>query len=224
MSLKLVHDAEATTQDEGPRRGQRALGPAPGDVAPPAKAASRSERPIEVPKAPGPLPLALAQGLKSGEPVIWWGFKARVRWRPIAVMSVVGIAILAFITLIVPEFWSQPWKQWAQAVVAVQLPALAVFIREFKGRRTVAVTDTAVLDMDPRGGIDRIGFRSVRKVRRDWLSGGVRLVGVRHEVRVPPVLMEPAREAIASQTRHILDFGSEGPDDRVAWFPWPGRP
>ncbi len=209
MSLRVIEGGAAPDPERGPQSRD------------PKSQTSRSTAPPPRPR--GTIPLALAQGFEAGEPVIWWGEKTKMNWRPVGVMVLAGVAVILGITLFAPEFWAQPWRDWAKTVAAMQLPAVAIAIREFKSRRAVAITDKAVVDLAPNGSRDRLTFRTVRSVRRDWLSGGVRLIGQRHEVRIPPALMEEARAAIASQMAHVLDFGSEGPDDRLAWFPWPGR-
>ena len=97
--------------------------------------------------------------------------------------------------------------------------ALVIVVREWTSRRHVLVTDSAVADIDWRGNGDRIAFRHVRQVRRDWWSGGVRLIGEAHEVRIPPSLMDDTRAAIEHQMSYTLNFGNVAVDDTESWFP-----
>lgn len=213
MTLKLVVDNDA---ERAKARSESTEGSAAAN-------AVRSHEPMTPPASPGTLPLELAQRLNHGEPVVWWGEKSQINPRPAMVAAAGGVVLLLLATLFVPELWGQPWRDLVKPVLATQVPAIFLLVREWLGRRALVVTDTGVLDMSPSGAGDRLGFRGVRAVKRDWLTGGVRLVGVRHEVRVPPELMDETRAAIASQTVHMMDFGSEGPDDPQSWFPWPGR-
>jgi hypothetical protein len=165
----------------------------------------------------------LAQLLRSKEPVVWWGSKQNITWEPAVWSSFAGLILLTFASLFAPELWSLPWLDLVGVVTVTQAVAIVVVIREWTSRRHVVVTDSAVADIDWRGGGDRISFRNVREVKRDWWSGGVRLVGEAHEVRIPPSLMDDTRAAIANQMAYTLDFGSVVVEDRISWFPKAGR-
>ena len=216
MSLKLVVDNEPTT---------KALPPAsPESVDASARVhSSTSAVPELPPKPPGAIPLALGQLLRSQEPIIWWNSKQRIEWQPALWASFAGILLLTFASLFAPALWSQPWLELLSVVLATQAVAIVIVVREWTSRRHVVVTDSSVADIDWRGNGDRIAFRNVREVRRDWWSGGVRLIGEAHEVRIPPTLMDDARDAIAHQMAYTLDFGKIEVDDRLSWFPARGR-
>jgi hypothetical protein len=155
--------------------------------------------------------------------VVWWGEKSSIQWQAVGILAAAGAGVLALASGFVPELWSQPWRDVLRTVLLTQLPAAAFFARDWMGRRALLVTDSAIINLKPNGDTDRIAFRNVRLVRRDWFSGGVILRGQRHEVRVPPALLDDARQAIASQMAVTLDMGGERPDDRLGWFPGPGR-
>lgn len=181
------------------------------------------ERIASAPESEGTIPLGLARLLQRGEPVVWWGEKDSISWRPVATLAVAGASVLALASAFVPELWSQPWRAVLRTVVLTQVPAAAFLAREWFGRRAVVVTDQAIADLRRNTKTDRLQFGNVRRVRRDWLSGGLILRGERHEVRIPPSLLDDAREAIASQMTSVLGTGAEGPDDPAGWFPRPGR-
>jgi hypothetical protein len=196
--------------------------PAPEDRKPEANpAASSSQGRVlapGAPRSPGAVPLELARELRVGEPVVWWGFKAGVdRW-PIAWMLAAGGVLLLFATLLAPELWDVPISEMWKPLVPALAPALLLLARELLSVRTVLVTDSSVLVLDHRGRLDRLAFRNVRRVRRDFLTGGVLLEGAEHKLRLPPLLAEDARTAIASQTRHSISSG-ERPDDPLGWLP-----
>lgn len=164
------------------------------------------------PVSPGPVPLELARELRVGEPVVWWGAKQRVDRRPVAWMLSASMLLLALATLLAPELWDVPFGDFWQLLVPALAPAALLLTRELVSVRTVLVTDSSVLVLDHRGRLDRLAFRNVRRVRRDWLTGGVLLEGAEHRLRVPPQLAEDTRVAIASQTRYTLP-GGDRPDD-----------
>lgn len=169
------------------------------------------------PQSPGPVPLELATELRVGEPVVWWGEKDQIDRRPIAWMLLAGIVLLALATLLVPELWAVPLRELWKPLVPALAPAALLLVREWVSLRTVLVTDSSVLVLDHRGKLDRLGFRNVRRVRRDLLTGGVLLEGAQHKVRVPPQLAEDTRLAIASQTRYTVASG-ERPDDPLGFL------
>lgn len=171
------------------------------------------------PRSPGTVPLELAQQLRMGEAVVWWNEKAAVSWRPVLWTALAGALVLGGVSAFAPELWSQPWSQLWRPIAAVFSPALFVLGREWLGRRATLVTDGAIIDVDARGRADRIGFRNIRKVRRDLLTGGVLLEGESHKVRIPPALTEDARRAMATQTTGMIRASTDQPVDTVGWLP-----
>ena len=171
------------------------------------------------PPSPGTVPLELARELRPGEALVWWNHKHKISWRPVAWVLLAGLTLLAFATLFAPELWRQPVAELGKWTIPVLAPAGLLLAREWLSRRALLVTDSAIVELDHRGRSDRLAFRSVRRVRRDLLTGGVLLEGARHKVRVPPQLAEDARAAIASQTRLSLGSGAEGPEDPLGWMP-----
>jgi hypothetical protein len=171
------------------------------------------------PLSPGTVPLELSQLLRSGEALVWWDYKDRVNWRPVGWTFGACALVLAGVSLFAPELWAQPLSSLWKAIAAVLSPAFLVFLRERLSLRHLAVTDTSVIELSPRGRADRIAFRNVGRVRRDLLTGGILLDGKKHRVRIPPSLMDTARDAIASQTRDTLKGSPEQPDDPLGWLP-----
>lgn len=169
------------------------------------------------PRSPGPAPLELARELRVGEPVVWWGEKDRIDRKPIVWILVVSLLLLGVASLLAPELWQRPLAELWQLIVPVLAPAALLFARELVSISTVLVTDSSVLVLDHRGRLERLAFRNVRRVRRDWLTGGVLLEGAAHKLRVPPQLMEDTRSAIASQTRYSIS-GGQGPDDPLRFL------
>ena len=169
------------------------------------------------PRSPGPVPLELARELRVGEPVVWWGEKDRIDRKPIVWMLLACLGLLGFASLLAPELWDVPLGDLWQLVLPALAPAALLLVRELVSVRTVLVTDSSVLVLDHRGRLDRLAFRNVRRVRRDWLTGGVLLEGAEHKLRVPPQLAEDTRIAIASQTRYTIG-GGDRPDDPLRFL------
>ncbi len=200
-----------------PRPPLRLL-PAPEDRGEAPRSDDRSRRLApNAPKSKGTLPLELATELRMGEPVVWWNEKEAIEWRPIGWMLLAGVVLLGFATLLAPELWKRPLDEMWPLLFALS-PAVLMTAREWVSRRAVLVTDGSVIVCDHRGRVDRIGFRNIRRVGRDFLTGGVVLEGVQHKVRIPPALAEDARAAIGSQTRFAIRSG-EGPEDPLGWMP-----
>ncbi len=225
MSLKLVVDNEG--DPAGPIRDpHQQLALPPASVVSEAEAADAvdvSAAPAQLPPKPdGAVPIVLAQLLRSQEPVIWWSTKQEIQWQPAAWAAFAGALLMTFASLFAPELWKLPWLELLSVIMATQGVAIVILVREWTSRRHVLVTDTAVADIDWRGNGDRIAFRNVRKVKRDWWSGGVRLIGEAHEVRIPPSLMDDTRAAIAYQMAFTLDFGTVQVEDPLSWFPQRG--
>lgn len=192
--------------------------PAPEDREPPRRPTiePRTLAP-GAPRSPGPVPLELARELRVGEPVVWWGEKDRVDRKPIVWMLIVCLLLLAFASLLAPELWARPLGELWQLIVPALAPAGLLLARELVSIRTVLVTDSSLLVLDHRGRLERLAFRNVRRVGRDWLTGGVLLEGAEHKLRVPPQLAEDTRLAIASQTRYTIPGGPR-PEDPLRFL------
>lgn len=169
------------------------------------------------PVSPGPLPVELAQHLRHGEVLVWWGDKDRIHLGPVLMVLGAVVAILAFVSLLAPEFWLQPTAELAKALGALLSPAALMLIRERLNQRAVIVTDTGVVDIDRSGESARIPIDRVQRVSRDWLRGGLRLEAGRVKVLIPPPLADDTRRAIASQVRGRVR--SEAIDDPQGWMP-----
>lgn len=191
------------------------------EVLPGGKPAHEPDRRIlaaGAPPSPSVVPLDLAKHLEFGEALAWWGDKSHMERAPIAVAgTLVGVA-LVLVTAFAPEFWLQPLDQLWQPLLAVSLPLWFALVRERLSRRAVLVTDTSILEVDMAGRGARLAFDNVRSVRRDLLRGGLRLDGARASVRIPSVLVDDARQAIASQRRGRVQT-REGLDDPMRWLP-----
>lgn len=170
------------------------------------------------PSSPGTMPLELARELRVGEAVIWWNQKDTIHWRLVGWVFAAGLLILAIGTLFAPELWLQPLDELWKTVVPALLPAPLLAAREWYSQRAIIVTDNSVIGFDHRGRVDRIGFRNVRTIKRDLLTGGVLLEGTAHRVRIPPSLADDARQAIASQLRNTVRATDEL-HDALGWFP-----
>ena len=197
--------------------------PAPEDRPPaggkPAGASTARVLAPGAPRSPGAVPFEIAQELRTGDVVVWWGRKDQIDRQPIAWMLLAGLLLLAFATLLAPELWDVPLAEVWKPLVPALAPAALLLAREALSLRTVVVTDSSVLVLDHRGRLDRIALRNLRRVRRDFVTGGVLLEGAEHKLRLPPTLAEDARAAIASQTRHTLGSGGDGPEDTLGWLP-----
>lgn len=189
--------------------------PAPEDREPQAK--REQTRASGPPRSAGPAPLELARELRVGEPVVWWGEKDRIDRKPIAWMLIISLALLGFASLLAPELWAVPLGDLWQLLLPTLAPAALLLARELVSIRTVLVTDSSLLVLDHRGRLERLAFRNVRRVGRDWLTGGVLLEGAEHKLRVPPQLAEDTRLAIASQTRYTIG-GGDRPDDPLRFL------
>lgn len=168
------------------------------------------------PPSDGPIPNALAQHLNHGEVLAWWGRKSTIQFGPIALTFGAAVLVLAFASAFAPTLWSTGWSNMWGAVLALLSPTLFVLAREWLGRGAVMVTHEAVIQVEPDGTAHRISLGAIQAVRRDWIRGGVRLLGARQLVRIPPMLMDDTRAAIASRLRGMVR-GSE-PDDPMRWL------
>jgi hypothetical protein len=192
--------------------------PAPEDRGEPTQPKSSSRRlSPSAPASPGTVPLELATELRMGEPVVWWGEKAEIDWRPIAWLLLAAALLLGFGTLLAPELWARPLDEMWPMLLALA-PAALFAVREWVSLRAVLVTDGSVVVCDHRGRVDRIAFRNIRRVGRDFVTGGILLEGAEHKVRIPPTLADDTRAAIGSQTRFAIRSG-DGPEDPMHWMP-----
>jgi hypothetical protein len=170
------------------------------------------------PPSPGPVPKDLARHLQHGEALLWWDEKDRIEAGPFLLVLAVALSMLGFATVFAPEFWVQPWASLWPPLAALLSPALLVLVRERANRRTVLVTDTAIIGIDRDGTPHRIPWGAPVSIRRDLLRGGLVLQGRADTVRIPPPLVEDARKAVASQARHMIR-GSGNVDDPTGWLP-----
>lgn len=93
-----------------------------------------------------------------------------------------------------------------------------MIVRELAGRRSILVTDAAIVEISRRGAAQRLNFDGIKVVRRDLLTGGIRLDGGGGQrLRIPPELVADARKAIACQRR--AKFKPTAIDDPLAWLP-----
>jgi hypothetical protein len=113
---------------------------------------------------------------------------------------------------------AQPRSGLGPPLLVLLSPTLFVLAREWAGRRAVLVTDDAIIDVDHEGASQRIGLSAIYRVRRDWLRGGVRLEGPDGRVRIPPILLDDARRAVASRRRGRVR-GSTQVDDSTGFWP-----
>ena len=183
----------------GPRKGPRIL--APG-----------------APPSAGPIPNELARHLQRGEALVWWGTKDRIQLGPLWMVLAAVVAVLGFATLFAPEFWTQPWHDLAKPVAALSSPAAFVLLRERINQRSVLVTDTAIVEVDRDGTAQRLHWGTPVTVRRDWIRGGIMLRSRHAQVRVPPTLVEDARQAVLAGGREKVR-GTTEVDDPTGWLP-----
>ena len=171
------------------------------------------------PPSPGPIPNDLARHLVFGEALVWWDEKDRIHAGPVALVVVAALAILGFVSVLAPQFWLQPWRELWKPIAALMSPAALVLLRERANRRAVLVTDAGIIGVDRQGHADRLAFDAITKVQRDILRGGLVLEGKRERVRIPPSLLDDARQAIASQRRNRLRRAPGSIDDPMRWLP-----
>jgi hypothetical protein len=197
MSMKLVVDNQSGGPDDEERR--RIL--APG-----------------APPSPGKLPNNLAAHLKHGEILAWWGAKEDIQ-RGLVLMTLAACLVaLGLVSIVAPSFWSGPWSSRAGPLLALLAPAAFVFVREWLGRQAILVTGEAIIEVDRAGRAQRLPLTGIVAVRRDWLRGGIRLLGRRHQVRIGGELAAEARQAIASRLRGTVRAATEI-DDPLKWLP-----
>ncbi|MFV8755116.1 hypothetical protein ACNOYE_31600 [Nannocystaceae bacterium ST9] len=164
------------------------------------------------------MPFEYARELRVGEAVIWWNHKETINWRPVLWTFGAALALIGLATAFVPEIWGQSFEDLWKTLVPALLPSLLLLAREWLSRRAIVVTDNSVIGFDHRGRVDRLGFRNVRSIRRDLLTGGVLLEGAEHKIRIPPSLADDTRDAIDSQVRHTIRASQEL-DDQLGWYP-----
>jgi hypothetical protein len=168
------------------------------------------------PPSDGPIPNELAMHLQHGEVLAWWGRKDAIQFGPIALTFGAAVLVLALASAFAPGLWTGGWSAMWAPVLALLSPTLFVLAREWVGRGAVMVTHEAVIEVEPNGQPHRIALGAIRAVRRDWVRGGVQLIGARQLVRIPPMLMDDTRAAIASRLRGMVR-GAE-PDDPLGWL------
>lgn len=168
------------------------------------------------PASEGPIPNALAQHLHHGEVLAWWGRKSSIQLGPIAFTLGIAVIALAAASAFAPSLWANGWSNMWGPVLALLSPTLFVLAREWWGRGAVLVTHEAVIQVEPDGRVQRLSLGAIQAVRRDWLRGGVRLLGPRSQVRIPPMLMDDTRAAITSRLRGMVR--STEPDDPTRWL------
>jgi hypothetical protein len=169
------------------------------------------------PPSPGPIPSELARHLVFGEALVWWDEKDRIHVGPVALVAAAAVAILGFVSVLVPSFWLQPASELWKPVAALFSPALLVLLRERMNRCAVLVTDVGIIGVSASGHVDRLALDAIESVRRDVLRGGILLEGKRGRVRVPPSLCDDARKAVASQRRNRVRGAIV--DDPMKWLP-----
>lgn len=170
------------------------------------------------PPSPSVVPLELARHLELGEALVWWNEKLHMERAPIIMGGALVAIALTLVTVLAPEFWAQPFSGMWQPLLAVCAPLIFAIVRERLSRRSVLVTDNAIVEVDLSGHAQRLGFDNVRSIRRDLLRGGIRLDGARASVRIPAMLIDDARAAIES-TRRGRVRTREGLDDPTGWMP-----
>ena len=198
MTLQVIDGGGSDGNSPDPKDGRRIL--APG-----------------APPSAGPIPNALAVHLKHGEVLAWWGSKDSIQWGPIALTAGAAALVLAMASAFAPGLWAGGWSAMWAPLLALSSPTLFVLMREWLGRGSVLVTDEAIVEVDRAGQSHRLGFGGIARVRRDWLRGGVKLEGRRALLRIPPVLVDETRDAIASRLRGRVRSGS--PDDPIGFLP-----
>lgn len=170
------------------------------------------------PPSPGTLPLELALHLRGGEPLVWWGSKTELSLRPVVAVAAICLTVALLVTAFAPEFWLEPWESLWPPLAALFSPVAVVIVRELAGRRSILVTDAAIVEISRRGAAQRLNFDGIKVVRRDLLTGGIRLDGGGGQrLRIPPELVADARKAIACQRR--AKFKPTAIDDPLAWLP-----
>lgn len=167
------------------------------------------------PASPGTAPLEIARHLRLGEALVWWDAKAGFDLRPLAWIGGVSALVLIAITLLVPEFWAQPFEELWRPIAVMLSPMVVWLAREQFSQRAILVTDTAIVEVPRRGEPQRLQFSAVQRVRRDVLTGGVVLTGKTSKIRIPATLVERTRAAVASQRKgaRALRSAAQRPDD-----------
>ena len=170
------------------------------------------------PPSPGPVPKDFARHLQHGEALVWWGEKDRIQAGPMLFVLAAALSMLGFATIFAPEFWVQPWASLWPPVAALLSPVLLILVRERINQRAVLITDAAIIGIDRDGTPHRLPWGAPVAIRRDLLRGGLVLHGKSDSVRIPPPLVDDARQAVASQARHMVR-GSSAVDDPTGWLP-----
>lgn len=197
MSMKLV----VNNEDGGPDDEERRRILAPG-----------------APPSPGKIPNHLAAHLKHGEVLAWWGAKDQIQRGLVLLTLAASLVALALVSIVAPSFWSGPWSSRTGPLLALLSPAALVFVREWLGRQAVLVTGDAIIEVDRAGRPHRLPLKGIVAVRRDWVRGGIKLLGQRSQVRLGGELAGEARAAIASRLKDTIRATTEI-DDPMDWMP-----
>ncbi len=212
------NDIPVTKTDISVSRDASSVPPSASESVEPSTEISWRQLAPGAPKSPGTMPFEYARELRVGEVAVWWNHKETISWAPVLWTFGAAVVLIVLATVIVPEFWRQPLEDLWKATVPALLPSLLLLGREWVSRRAIVVTDNSVIGFDHRGRVERLGFRNVRVIRRDIITGGVVLEGAEHKIRIPPSLADDTRSAIASQVRHTLRASQEL-EDQLGWFP-----
>jgi hypothetical protein len=170
------------------------------------------------PPSPGRPDNALAVHLEHGEVLAWWGAKERIQYVLVLITLGATAVALGLVSAFAPELWARPLSGLWAPLLALLSPTLFVLVREWLSRGALMVTDGAIVEVDRHGTVHRLPLHGIQEIRRDWLRGGVRLIGRRHEVRVCPELMDDARVAVGSRLRNVVRGASEVVDP-LGWLP-----
>lgn len=168
------------------------------------------------PPSEGPIPNELAMHLQHGEVLAWWGAKEAIQFGPLALTFGAAVIVLAIGSALAPTLWAGGWSAMWPLVLALLSPTLYLLLREWYGRGAVLVTGDAVIEVEPGGRAHRLAIGAIVAVRRDFIRGGVKLLGRRDGIRVPPALVDDTRAAIASRLRGLVR--STEIDDPLGWF------
>jgi hypothetical protein len=136
----------------------------------------------------------------------------------IAIVAGAAAGLLAAASVVVPGLWRLPWAELLPPLAVLFAPAALVAVREWASLRAVVVTDRGVIDVPLRGAVDVLHFSGIRRVRRDWLRGGVRLEGAAHQVVIPAALADDARAAIREQRASSMAHLAGAVDDPLQWL------
>lgn len=166
-----------------------------------------------------PLPQALAQHLHYGEALVWWNAKQKIALKPLLWVFLLSAVILFGISLLVPEFWTQPFTDLWQPLAVWFSPTAFVALREELSRRAIMVTDGAIIDVPRWGSSRRLAWQSVRRIHRDLLTGGIQLKGQGPPIRIPMVMANEVRHVLMQQLIKVKSTNMRvSIDDSLGWL------